>query len=246
MKKLNLVVLILSVALLSLVIFQIQLFSSPDSTITSLAKLQIIDEPPTGYDPLTEEEQQLVLSNALQAEKNVKANAANVDNFEVLLIERHEVSKAERADGKWQRQGDLYLYDYATDTLIHSTVDVQSGAVVATERVQGVQLPLTQREEDRSLALVQSDTELWSALAERYRAITGEVLNDLSQLQVKVSLFHGDSMPNRVNAAAQSCGQHRCAQVLIFTVDKTLLDVTPIVDLSQGKVVQVMDENNAR
>jgi len=101
---------------------------------------------------------------------------------------------------------------------------------------------LNQREEEQALSLIQTDRALWTTLANRYQTITGEALERLDQLQVKVSVFHANVMPDRVNAAAQQCGQHRCAQILLFTVDKTLLDMTPIVDLSQEKIVQVLNE----
>jgi hypothetical protein len=157
-------------------------------------------------------------------------------------VERHEADKAAYAKGAWPRQADVYVYDYATDTLLHTLVDVQSSTVITVERVQGVQLPLTANEEQRALALVQADNNLWTSLADRYQTITGEALAGLDQLQVKVSVFHADVMPDRVNAAAGQCGQHRCAQVLLFTADKTLLEMMPIVDLSLGQVVQVLDE----
>lgn len=199
---------------------------------------------PTGYDPLTAEEMAALVTVA-QAETAMAAQsappAAVMHPPELLLVERHEASKSAYAKGNWPRQGDVYLYDYATDTLIHTTVDVQSGAVITVERVQDVQLPLTANEESRTLALIAADPLLWATLAARYQIVTGQALTHLEQLQVKVSVFHADVMPDRVNAAAQHCGRHRCAQVLLFTVDKTLLDMTPIVDLSQGQVVQVLD-----
>jgi len=197
---------------------------------------------PTGYDPLTEQELAAVTQAALGAPAVRAATAgADVTPPEVLLVERHAAGKAAYGKGSWPRQGDVYLYDYATDTLIHTTVDVQSGDVITVERVQGVQLPLTAQEEQRALALVAADTNLWADVTARYQHITGEALTTLAQLQVKVSVFHADVMPARVNVAAQACGQHRCAQVLLFTTEKTLLELTPIVDLSQGQVVQVLE-----
>lgn len=202
---------------------------------------------PTGYDPLTAQEITAAVAAAQTGPVDASSpRAVTTDEpaggQEVLLVERREASKADYAKGNWPRQGDVYVYDYATDTLIHTTVDVQSGAVITVEHVQGVQLPLTEREEARALALVEADRTLWTALATRYQTITGESLQRLEQLQVKVSVFHADVMPDQFNAAAQQCGQHRCAQVLIFTIDKTLLELMPIVDLSQGQVVQVLDE----
>ena len=197
---------------------------------------------PTGYDPLTAQEVTAVTQAALDAPAARGATAGDpVAPLEVLLVERRDAGKAASAKGNWPRQGDVYLYDYTTDTLIHSIVDLQSGAVITVERVQGVQLPLTVQEEQRALAIVADDPALWDDLAARYQRVTGATLTELTQLQVKVSVFHADVMPTRLNGAAQRCGQHRCAQVLLFTVDKTLLDLTPLVDLSQGQVVQVLD-----
>lgn len=197
---------------------------------------------PSGYDPLTTQEMGAIAAVA-QAAAPSRAATASVPEGEqeVLLVERREAAKAAYAKGTWPRQGDVYVYEYATDTLIHTVVDVQSGAVVTVERLQGVQLPLTAREEQHALALIEADGSLWPRLSARYQAITGESLQHLTQLQVKVSLFHADVMPDRVNVAAARCGQHRCAQILLFTVDKTLLEIMPIVDLSQRQVVQVLD-----
>ncbi|HMN29065.1 MAG TPA: hypothetical protein PKE45_13015 [Caldilineaceae bacterium] len=199
---------------------------------------------PTGYDPLTTQEIDQVVSAARRAAGEQGVGAAAGAQQELLLVERHEAGKEAYASGRWPRQGDVYLYDYTTDTLVHSLVDVQSGAVVELERVQGVQLPLTAAEKARALALIRADAAVWTRLADRFAVISGESLRDLTQLQVKVSVFVADAMPNQVNSAAQQCGRRRCAQVLLFTVDKTLLELMPIVDLSQGKVVQILGEDS--
>jgi Cu2+-containing amine oxidase len=206
----------------------------------------LVADAPTGYDPLTAQEVGAVIAAAQQAASDAAqtmsaAQQQTVGRQELLLVERREADKAAYAKGSWARQGDVYLYDYATDTLIHTVVDIQSGAVLTVEQMQGVQLPLTQREEEHALALLQADQGLWTTLARRYQTVTGEALERVDQLQVKVSVFHADVMPDRLNTAAQMCGQHRCAQILLFTVDKTLLDMTPIVDLSQEKIVQVLN-----
>jgi Cu2+-containing amine oxidase len=197
---------------------------------------------PTGYDPLTATEIDTVVAVALRAASDVIPSAAAASAPEVLLVERHEASKAEYASGQWPRQGDVYHYDYATDTLIHTVVDVASGAVTSVERVQGVQLPLSAGEKARALDLIRAEDKLWTVLAERYQTITGEPLQGFEQLNVKVSVFHADVMPGSLNEAAQRCGQRRCAQALLFTTDQTLLELMPIVDLSQGRVVQTLGE----
>lgn len=198
-----------------------------------------------GYDPLTANEADRALALALETQEQKEADTSNraaTQSIEILSVERYDAPKGSKTAASASRQGDVYLYEYTTDTLIHSIVNVESGAV-HVEKLQGVQLPLTAREKARALQLIRDDADLWSTLAERYRLITGEMLTDTAQLQTKVSLFLGESMPNQVNAAAQQCGHHRCAQVLLFTVDHTLLEALPIVDLSQGKVIQILSDS---
>lgn len=228
-------------AALLLCLFVLKLDVVALGTPSILAGVYAVTSAPMGYDPLTEQEMAAVAQAAIASAASAAAASEQATPPELLVVERHDAGKAAVAKGNWPRQGDVYLYDYTTDTLIHTTVDVQSGTVITVERVQGVQLPLTAQEEQRALAIVAADPVLWSDLTARYQRITGEALTQITQLQVKVSVFHADVMPARLNAAAQHCGQHRCAQVLLFTVDKTLLDLTPLVDLSQGQVVQVLD-----
>jgi len=207
-----------------------------------------------GYDPLTENEAARALALALQANESFAQPAVangSAAPVEVLSVERYDApkptsktngAKGANAVAASARRGDIYLYDYATDTLIHTIVSLESGTI-QREEMQGVQLPLTAREDARALQLVQDDTELWAALSDRYQLITGEQLATTDQMQVKVSLFLGESMPDQVNDDARQCGQHRCAQILLFTVDRTLLEVMPIVDLSQGRVIQRLNDS---
>jgi Cu2+-containing amine oxidase len=206
------------------------------------ATVETVASVPAGYDPLTAHEVNAMIAAAVQADAMESPRGAASTPQEVLLVERREASKAAYASGSWPRQADVYRYDYATDTLIHTVVEVQNSVVLTIEHLQDVQLPLTAAEEQRALALIRADAALWTELAERYQTITSESLQSLDQLQVKVSVFQADVMPDGLNAAAQLCGRRRCAQVLLFTVEKTLLEMTPIVDLSHGQVVQVLSE----
>lgn len=203
-----------------------------------------------GYDPLTANEAERALALALQANESFIQHAAtngSATRLEILSVERYDAPKASTSKGAspaaaLTRRGEIYLYDYGTDTLIRTIVALESGAG-QREEMRGVQLPLTVSEEARAVELVRGDPALWAALADRYRLITGDALTSVDQLEVKVSLFLGESMPDQVNADARQCGQHRCAQVLLFTVDRTLLEVMPIVDLSQGSVVQLLSDS---
>ena len=200
-----------------------------------------------GVDPLTDDERALALAGAklgdtLTAEQvasraAAEADAAQAPAQEVLLVERNAIDKNSKEPGA--RQGVVYVYDYTSDELIHSVVDVATGAMVEQARVQGVQLPLTAAEEARAIALAWGDAPTQQALATQFEQLTGQPLTALEQLHVKAAVFLADSMPGRINAAAQACGIQRCAQLLLFSVDNVAFEMLPIVSLSQGRVLQI-------
>lgn len=187
-----------------------------------------------GYDPLTEAEEARIVTSLLGAERAVAQQ-------EVLLVERHEDGKESYRRGQWERRGDIYVYDYGTDSLRYAVVDVATGQVLSQEEVKGVQLPLTVDEVARVLSIVDEDAALRTKLQEQYRRIAGQELTNLEQLQHKVSVFRADAMPDRVAGEAQLCGLRRCAQVLLFTANHVAFEVLPIVDLSHGRVLQVIE-----
>ena len=206
-----------------------------------------------GYDPLTPNESDRALALALQAHDALVQSAATdpaakpTVTVEILSVERYDdaktdTSKGAQALGQHARRGEVYLYDYTTNSLLRSIVELDSGAI-ETETYHGVQLPLTVREENWAVQLIHNESELWATLTERYQTITGTALTSPEQLHVKVSLFLGTAMPEQVNDAARRCGEHRCAQVLLFTDERTLLEVMPIVDLSEGRVVQLLSDS---
>jgi len=63
-------------------------------------------------------------------------------------------------------------------------------------------------------------------------------LTSIDQLQHKAFTFFSDSMPDVVNNATISCGAQRCAQLLLYTHDNIVFEVSPIVNLSAGLVTQ--------
>ena len=123
MRKVRFVMLILSAALLSFLGWRMKALPLFSSTLSLSPAIPFSTNIPTGYDPLNEQEQKLAVSAALQKEADLQTS--NAGSLEVLLVERHEGSKTERAKGQWPRQADVYLYDYTNDTLHHSTVDVE-------------------------------------------------------------------------------------------------------------------------
>lgn len=153
---------------------------------------------------------------------------------EVLLIERHQQKNAP----KGQRIADVFTYDYATNELIESLVDLNTSEVIKTSRKQGIQLPLTQNELEKAKRIVFADEEERQILENEYRRITSRHLTDTNELNIKAFTFTADSLPNRVNEASKSCGIHRCAQLMLYTSDNIVFEITPIVNLSKGVVTQ--------
>lgn len=174
-----------------------------------------------------EQSPQLALRSAAQA-------PAVANELELLLVERRPVDKEQ--PGK--RLADVYSYDYRSDETIHSIVDLTTQERLQTERVQKLQLPLTENELARASKLIFNDPEQLAQLQTEYKRITGQELLKPDQLQVKAFVFTTDTLPEGLNAASQNCGIQRCAQVLLYTHDAVVFEISPIVNLSAGLVTQ--------
>ncbi|TXH70182.1 MAG: hypothetical protein E6Q83_06555 [Thiothrix sp.] len=154
--------------------------------------------------------------------------------LELLLVERRPVDKEQ--PGK--RLADVYSYDYRSDETIHSIVDLSTQERLQTERVQNLQLPLTENELARASQLIFNDAEQLRQLQTEYRRITGQTLLNPEQLELKAFVFTTDTLPEGLNPASQHCGLQRCAQVLLYTHDSVVFEISPIVNLSAGLVTQ--------
>ncbi len=156
------------------------------------------------------------------------------DSQEVLLIERNE----QKGAPKDQRRADVFIYDYSSNELIESLVDLNTSEVIRSERKQGVQLPLTANELKRAKQIVFEDEDERAILESEFRRISSRELTDTSELNIKAFTFLADSLPNRVNEASKQCGVHRCAQLMLYTHENIVFEISPIVNLSEGVVTQ--------
>lgn len=168
-------------------------------------------------------------ARTLSATANITAPAT-----ELLLVERHLNEKDQSG-----RLADVYTYDYANNETIISVIDLDTNQMISSQRQQQLQLPLTDNELQRASDLIFADDEERDLLNTEFRRITGQTLtNPQQQLQVKAFVFHADSLPEQLNTASQQCGLHRCAQVLLYTADSVVFEVSPIVNLSVGVITQ--------
>jgi Cu2+-containing amine oxidase len=162
-----------------------------------------------------------------------KTNEVKQPN-EILLIERHYQKYAP----KGQRLADVFTYDYQRNELIESLVDLNSSRVISTSRKQGVQLPLTQNELKRVKRIVFEDDVERRILENEYQRITSQKLTDSSELYFKAFTFVANNLPHRANEASKLCGIQRCAQIVLYTGQNIVFEVSPIVNLSEGVVTQ--------
>lgn len=172
--------------------------------------------------------------SAQQALRSAASAPASAQPLELLLVERRPVDKEQPG----QRLADVYSYDYRSDETIHSIVDLTTQEKLQTERVQKLQLPLTENELARASKLIFNDPEQLVQIQTEYKRITGQTLVKPEQLHVKAFVFTADSLPEGLNAASQNCGLQRCAQVLLYTHDSVVFEISPIVNLSVGLVTQ--------
>jgi Cu2+-containing amine oxidase len=196
---------------------------------------------PHSNDPLSAEE--IARVTIISAPTSVAARSADTSNpnnmllndkQEVLLIERHQQKGAPQG----QRRADVYIYDYQTNELIESLVDLNTSEVLNTNRKQGVQLPLTTKELARAKQIVFDDEDERQILEHEYQRITSKPLTSTAELNIKAFTFTADSLPNRVNEASKYCGVHRCAQLMLYTGENIVFEISPIVNLSEGVVTQ--------
>lgn len=190
-------------------------------------------------DPLSPAE----MSRAMQQANVTPAPAATtrmtVDNAtttpapELLLVERHVNAKGQTA-----RLADVYTYDYASNETLISVIDLDTNKTLSSKREKNLQLPLTTNELKRASDLIFADDEQRGLLDAEFKRITGKTLTDPQQLQVKAFVFHASSLPEQLNDASKQCGLQRCAQVLLYTADAVVFEVSPIVNLSAGVITQ--------
>jgi len=223
-----------------------QIFSVNDSLVKSVSLAIMLmgfsafaQGPSHNNDPLTLDE--VSKASSLLAAPQLAARGVNADvssivtnSQEVLLIERNE----EKGAPSSQRRADVYIYDYASNELIESLVDLNTSEVIRSERKQGVQLPLNENELKRAKQIVFEDEDERAILEDEFRRITSKDLTDTAELNIKAFTFHADSLPNRVNEASKQCGIHRCAQLMLYTHENIVFEISPIVNLSEGVVTQ--------
>jgi len=195
-------------------------------------------------DPISAEEISRAMLFTAAPTTNLQARASGADDaqnqepptLEFLGVKAHRFEKSEQNNG--YRWADTLVYDYATDELVTTVINLATNSVISVERTREMQPPLSENELERAMSIVFEDDEELSVLAAEFKNITGETLTSKQQLQYKAFTFFADSMPNIVNDASKACGAQRCAQILIYSADRISFKYSPILNLSAGVVTQ--------
>lgn len=171
---------------------------------------------------------------SLRTQTETKPN--QLSSHELLLIER------DRSEDKKSgvRRANAFVYDYQTDETIIYRIDPVTNKILSTTRRKNIQLPLTEGEIERTVNLIFSDKETLALIANEYQRITHRTLNSPKDLQAKAFVFTADTLPEQLNSASQQCGLHRCAQILLYTHDAVVFEISPIVNLSAKLITQIV------
>ena len=196
-------------------------------------------------DPISVEEISRVMQFAAFPNKNLQARGADFSDgalsptpqkLEFLGVKAHRFEKSKQNDG--HRWADTLVYDYATDELITTVINLDTNNVISVQRSRDMQPPLSDNELEKAMTILFEDDEEFSLLAAEFKQVTGEALISKEQLRYKAFTFFADSMPNIVNEASKECGAQRCAQILAYTTDRISFQYSPIVNLSAGVITQ--------
>ena len=179
------------------------------------------------------------VSVAAQAALNAIDPSGDFEGLEVLLVERQEPHKRASRARQEERRADVFVYDYRLDQLI--TLEVGPGGRATVKSSSAFeQLPLSEAEQDRVQDIAFADPQIASLVQDSYFAATGRRLRSRDQLNLRAWIFYAESMPLDLNADAMLCGLHRCALLLMYTKQDLAIDVLPLVDLSEDRVLQLL------
>lgn len=151
----------------------------------------------------------------------------------LLLMEKRPQDKNALAT----RMTDVYYYNYKKDETIHLIVNQEDGKIHKRRSVKNVQLPLIPEEIQRAYNIYLQSPHLQD-LSQAYFDATAQMLIDMNKINFKAFIFHGEDNLNELNKEAKRCGKTRCAQLLLYTDENIALNLSPVINLSKGIVVQ--------
>ncbi|MBQ1090424.1 Tat pathway signal sequence domain protein [Streptomyces sp. B93] len=189
----------------------------------------------TGDDPLTDDETERVVRLALNPA--LRSSAEDVDGDrgpQRLGVELAEPEPGELDDPSAPRRADVTFYDYAADSLVTRTVNLDTGEVERTATQRGVQPPPTRAESAEAARLLIADP-LGAGLRSDYEDATGKKLTSPDQLLLNSMVYR--AVPGAQPAVLDDCGAHRCVRLFPKVKNGPWIDARDfVIDLSTGEV----------
>ncbi|MFG2725258.1 Tat pathway signal sequence domain protein [Streptomyces canus] len=191
-----------------------------------------------GRDPLTDDEIQRVEQIAVNQQLlNASEDVEGQRGPERLTVDLADPKAGELDDPDAPRRADVTLYDYRDDTLVTRTVDLDTGKVVATGTLHGVQPPLSSAEYAEAASLLIADP-LGADLKADYKDATDKELTDPNQLLLTGAVYR--AVPGGRPAALDKCGEHRCVRLFPKVKNGPWIDARAfVIDLSARKVAKL-------
>ncbi|MBM7169740.1 Tat pathway signal sequence domain protein [Streptomyces sp. G44] len=187
-----------------------------------------------GSDPLTDEE--IERAEKASVSGQLRAGARDVAGDRGPQLLSTNLSEPDPDDtGTAPRRAEVVYYDYKKDAVITKTVNLETGKVDVTATARHVQPPPSQEELAEGARLLIADP-LGTGLKKDFRHATGKRLTGPDQLQLSGMVFRKETV-ERVPAALDACGTHRCLQVVTKVKNGPWIDTRSlVVDLSTRKV----------
>jgi hypothetical protein len=137
------------------------------------------------------------------------------------------------------RRAVVSLYDYSSDRLHQTLVDLAAGSVVRDRDVRGLQLPPTIAEATIATQLALA-AEPAPAFLEQYRNLTGSPLVAAEQVQTVAGVWRPLNETAAPVGPTKVCGADRCLQLLLALPSGQYLNTLDFaVDLSSRVVLPV-------
>lgn len=184
-----------------------------------------------GSDPLTDAETARAEKIALGGGMSAAARDVEGDRGP----QRIATNLAEDPTGKGARRAEIIYYDYKANVTTTRTVDLGTGKVAATTTARHVQPPPSLEELTEAARVLIADPH-GKGLKQDYRKATGKDLTGPSELDLSGFVFRKETV-ERLPAALETCGEHRCLQVVAKVRNGPWIDTRAfVVDLSARSV----------
>lgn len=190
----------------------------------------------TGRDPLTDDELERARRLAAAPAERTGRDAAGDRGPQHLTADLAEPLPSEAGSAAPPRRAIVSYYDYRTDRLVTSTVDVTTGTVESRAARQGVQPSPVRAELTEAVELILASPH-GAGLRADYRDATGTPLTTPAPLTLSGYVYRKEREAV-VPPGLRSCGVHRCVRVVTRITGGPWIDTRDLaVDLSARTVV---------